>query len=213
MAVIDPVRLTITNWPEGTTEYRTAINNPEDECGNKRGTFLWATFQEREDFMEDPPAKFFRLSPGREVRLRYGYFVTCTDIVKDKSGKVVEILCTYDPETSGGKAPDGRKVKATIHWVEQTNCIRGSVATYDRLFSSERPDLLDDPFEDLNKESLKILESAVFEPAVADIANGEAVQFERLGYFCRDESQLNLFHRTVGLRDEWANIQKRNKSK
>ena len=163
--------------------------------------------------MEDPPAKFFRLSPGREVRLRYGYFVTCTDIVKDKSGKVVEILCTYDPETSGGKAPDGRKVKATIHWVEQTNCIRGSVATYDRLFSSERPDLLDDPFEDLNKESLKILESAVFEPAVADIANGEAVQFERLGYFCRDESQLNLFHRTVGLRDEWANIQKRNKSK
>ena len=214
MAVIDPVRLTITNWPEGTTEYRTAINNPEDEsAGTREVPFSGQLFIEREDFMEDPPAKFFRLSPGREVRLRYGYFVTCTDIVKDKSGKVVEILCTYDPETSGGKAPDGRKVKATIHWVEQTNCIRGSVATYDRLFSSERPDLLDDPFEDLNKESLKILESAVFEPAVADIANGEAVQFERLGYFCRDESQLNLFHRTVGLRDEWANIQKRNKSK
>ena len=103
--------------------------------------------------MEDPPAKFFRLSPGREVRLRYGYFVTCTDIVKDDSGEVVEILCTYDPETSGGKAPDGRKVKATIHWVEENNCIRASVATYDRLYASERPDLLDDPFEDLNRES------------------------------------------------------------
>ncbi|MCH2616716.1 MAG: hypothetical protein MKZ62_05195 [Acidimicrobiales bacterium] len=214
MAVIDPVRLTITNWPEGTTEYRTAINNPEDEsAGTREVPFSGQLFIEREDFMEDPPAKFFRLSPGREVRLRYGYFVTCTDIVKDKSGKVVEILCTYDPETSGGKAPDGRKVKATIHWFQPTNTNRRSVATYDRLFSSERPDLLDDPFEDLNKESLKILESAVFEPAVADIANGEAVQFERLGYFCRDESQLNLFHRTVGLRDEWANIQKRNKSK
>ena len=214
MAVIDPVRLTITNWPEGTTEYRTAINNPEDEsAGTREVPFSGHLFIEREDFMEDPPAKFFRLSPGREVRLRYGYFVTCTDIVKDNSGKVVEILCTYDPETSGGKAPDGRKVKATLHWVEQTNCLKGSVATYDRLFSSERPDLLDDPFEDLNRESLEVLQSAVFEPAVADIASGEVVQFERLGYFCRDESKLNLFHRTVGLRDEWANIQKRNKSK
>ena len=214
MAVIDPVRLTITNWPEGKIEYRTAINNPENESAGTRDIpFSGSLFIEREDFKEDPPAKFFRLSPGREVRLRYGYFVTCTDIVKDKSGKVVEILCTYDPATSGGKAPDGRKVKATIHWVEQTNCIKGSVATYDRLFSSERPDLLDDPFEDLNKESLEVLESAVFEPAVADVASNEVVQFERLGYFCRDESQVNLFHRTVGLRDEWANIQKRNKSK
>ena len=214
MAVIDPVRLTITNWPEGKIEYRTAINNPENESAGTRDIpFSGSLFIEREDFKEEPPAKFFRLSPGREVRLRYGYFVTCTDIVKDKSGKVVEILCTYDPATSGGKAPDGRKVKATIHWVEQTNCIKGSVATYDRLFSSERPDLLDDPFEDLNKESLEVLESAVFEPAVADVASNEVVQFERLGYFCRDESQVNLFHRTVGLRDEWANIQKRNKSK
>ena len=214
MAVIDPVRLTITNWPEGKIEYRTAVNNPQDEsAGTREVPFSGNLYIERDDFMEDPPAKFFRLSPGREVRLRYGYFVTCTDIVKDDSGKVVEILCTYDPETSGGKAPDGRKVKATIHWVEENNCIRASVATYDRLFASERPDLLDDPFEDLNKESLEVLESAVCEPSVADIAGGDVIQFERLGYFCRDETQLNLFHRTVGLRDEWANIQKRNKSK
>ncbi|MEE3072803.1 MAG: glutamine--tRNA ligase/YqeY domain fusion protein [Actinomycetota bacterium] len=214
MAVIDPVRLTITNWPEGKIEYRTAVNNPEDEsAGTREVPFSGNLYIERDDFMEDPPAKFFRLSPGREVRLRYGYFVTCTDIVKDDSGEVVEILCTYDPETSGGKAPDGRKVKATIHWVEENNCIRVSVATYDRLFASERPDLLDDPFEDLNKESIEILQSAVCEPSVADIAGGDVIQFERLGYFCRDETQLNLFHRTVGLRDEWANIQKRNKSK
>ena len=214
MAVIDPVRLTITNWPEGKIEYRTAVNNPEDESAGTRDVpFSGNLYIERDDFMEDPPAKFFRLSPGREVRLRYGYFVTCTDIVKDDSGEVVEILCTYDPETSGGKAPDGRKGKATIHWVEENNCIRASVATYDRLFASERPDLLDDPFEDLNRESLEVLESAFCEPSVADIAGGDVIQFERLGYFCRDETQLNLFHRTVGLRDEWANIQKRNKSK
>jgi len=214
MAVVDPVRLTITNWQAGKIEHRTAINNPEDtDAGTREVPFSGHLLIEREDFMEDPPSKFFRLSPGREVRLRYGYFVTCTGVVKDESGTVVEILCTYDPETSGGKAPDGRKVKATIHWVEETSCLRGSVAMYDRLFSSERPDLLDDPFGDLNKESLEILESVAFEPSVADIAGGEVVQFERLGYFCRDESQLSLFHRTVGLRDEWANIQKRNKSK
>jgi glutaminyl-tRNA synthetase len=214
MAVIDPVKLTITNWPTGKLEYRTAINNPEDKsAGTREIPFSGNLLIEREDFMEDPLPKFFRLSPGREVRLRYGYFVTCTGFINDDNGDLVEILCTYDPETSGGKAPDGRKVKATIHWVEEANSQSGSVATYARLFSSEKPDAFDDPFDDLNKESREVFETAIFEPSIADVENGEVVQFERLGYFCRDDSKEILFHQTVGLRDEWANIQKRNKSK
>ena len=210
MAVINPLKLTITNWPEGKIEYRDAVNNPEDPSqGSRKVPFSGDLFIEREDFMEDPPKKFFRLSPGREVRLRFGYFITCTEVIKDTDGNPIELLCTYDPETSGGKAPDGRKVKATLHWVEASNCVEGSAITYDRLFRSEHPDTSSDVFQDLNERSLTKFTSAKFEPSIQELLGGEVVQFERLGYFCKDGSEANLFHRTVGLRDEWANIQKR----
>lgn len=213
MAVIDPIKLTITNWPTGKVEYRTAVNNPEDQSsGTREIPFSGNLLIEREDFMENPPSKFFRLSPGREVRLRYGYFVTCTDVIKDENGIPTEVLCTYDPETSGGKAPDGRKVKATIHWVEETHCLEGMVATYDRLFKSEKPEGLEEPFSDVNNDSKGIFPTARFEPSIDTLEDGEVVQFERLGYFCRDISQGRFFHRTVGLRDEWANIQKRKRT-
>ena len=213
MAVIDPIKLTITNWPTGKVEYRTAVNNPEDQSsGTREIPFSGNLLIEREDFMENPPSKFFRLSPGREVRLRYGYFVTCTDVIKDENGIPTEVLCTYDPETSGGKAPDGRKVKATIHWVEETHGLEGMVATYDRLFKSEKPEGLEEPFSDVNNDSKGIFLTARFEPSIDTLEDGEVVQFERLGYFCRDISQGRFFHRTVGLRDEWANIQKRKRT-
>ena len=141
MAVINPLKLTITNWPEGRTEYRDATNNPNDSSKSSRKVpFSGDLFIEQEDFMEEPPLKFYRLAPGREVRLRFGYFITCNEVIKDGNGTPVELLCTYDPETSGGKAPDGRKVKATLHWVEASNCVEGSVFTYERLFASEHPD-------------------------------------------------------------------------
>ncbi|MEC8985258.1 MAG: glutamine--tRNA ligase/YqeY domain fusion protein [Actinomycetota bacterium] len=214
MAVLNPLRVTITNWPEGHVEMRTAVNNPEDDsAGNREIPFSGSLFIERNDFMENPEPKYYRLSPGREVRLRYGYFITCNDVVKDEEGNPIEILCTYDPETSGGKAPDGRKVKATIHWVSEDHAIDASVALYERLFSAEHPgDETGEPLDDVNLESKSILEGTKLEPSIGDLPPGSIVQFERLGYFHLDEEAPLLFHKTVGLRDEWANIVKRRKN-
>ena len=210
MVVLNPLKLTITNWPKGKVEYRSASNNPNDPSqGSRMVPFSGELYIERDDFMEDPPKKFFRLSIGREVRLRFGYYVTCNEVIKDEQGNPIELLCTYDPETSGGKAPDGRKVKATLHWVEASNCLDGTAITYDRLFRSEHPDTSSDVFQDLNQTSLTRFTSAKFEPSINELEDGDVIQFERLGYFCKDGEAENLFHRTVGLRDEWANIQKR----
>ena len=210
MVVLNPLKLTITNWPKGKIEYRSASNNPNDPSqGSRMVPFSGELYIERDDFMEDPPKKFFRLSIGREVRLRFGYYVTCNEVIKDEQGNPIELLCTYDPETSGGKAPDGRKVKATLHWVEASNCLDGTAITYDRLFRSEHPDTSSDVFQDLNQTSLTRFTSAKFEPSINELEDGDVIQFERLGYFCKDGEAENLFHRTVGLRDEWANIQKR----
>ena len=210
MVVLNPLKLTITNWPKGKVEYRSASNNPNDPSqGSRMVPFSGELYIERDDFMEDPPKKFFRLSIGREVRLRFGYYVTCNEVIKDEQGNPIELLCTYDPETSGGKAPDGRKVKATLHWVEASNCLDGTAITYDRLFRSEHPDTSSDVFQDLNQTSLTRFTSAKFEPSINELEDGDVIQFERLGYFCKDGEVENLFHRTVGLRDEWANIQKR----
>tara|TARA_Y100001970_G_scaffold28846_1_gene35543 strand:- start:3110 stop:4807 length:1698 start_codon:yes stop_codon:yes gene_type:complete len=214
MAVLKPLLVTITNWPEGQVETRTAINNPEnDSAGTRDVPFSGSLFIEHDDFMENPEPKYYRLSPGREVRLRYGYFITCTDVIKNDQGNPIEILCTYDPETSGGKAPDGRKVKATIHWVSAEHAIEGSVALYERLFSSEHPgEETGEALDDVNLDSKSVLEGVKLEPSISDLPLGSVVQFERLGYFHLDEETPSFFHRTVGLRDEWANIVKRRKN-
>ena len=220
MAVLDPLEVVITNWPTdargvGQPDIRTAINNPEDETAGTRDVpFSGRLFIERDDFMIDPPKKFFRLAPGREVRLRAGYFITCDEVETGPDGEITRLLCTYDPETAGGQAPDGRKVKATIHWVSAEHALDIDVALYERLFTDERPGSGgDDLLASLNPQSREV-RLAKAEPAVADIAPGEVVQFERLGYFARDldddpVAAPTLFHRTVGLRDEWAKIQKR----
>ncbi|MGB1681375.1 MAG: glutamine--tRNA ligase/YqeY domain fusion protein [Acidimicrobiales bacterium] len=215
MAVLDPIEVVITNWPEGQQDTRQAINNPEDDsAGTREVPFSGRLFIERDDFMLDPPKKFFRLAPGREVRLRAGYFITCNEVETGADGEVTRLLCTYDPETAGGQAPDGRKVKATIHWVSADHAVDLDVALYERLFTDAHPGSDDeDPLASLNPDS-RVMKQAKAEPAIADIAPGEVVQFERLGYFARDldddpATSPTRFHRTVGLRDEWANIQKR----
>jgi len=162
--------------------------------------------------MEDPPKKFFRLAPGREVRLRYGYFVTCNDVVKDAAGEIVELRCTYDPETRGGNAPDGRKVKATLHWVSAEHAVEAEVRHYDHLFARPDPGAENDVIEDINLESLDVLTGCKLEPSLAEFEPGETVQFERLGYFCADpdgNAERPVFNRTLGLRDTWAKIQSR----
>ncbi|MBT5139661.1 MAG: glutamine--tRNA ligase/YqeY domain fusion protein [Acidimicrobiaceae bacterium] len=220
MAVLDPLEVVITNWPTdangvGTPDVRTAINNPEDEtAGTREVPFSGRLFIERDDFRIDPPKKFFRLAPGREVRLRAGYFITCDEVETGPDGEITRLLCSYDPETAGGQAPDGRKVKATMHWVSAEHALDVDVALYERLFTDEHPGSGgDDPLASLNPNSREV-RRAKAEAAVADIAPGQVVQFERLGYFARDldddpTALPTLFHRTVGLRDEWANIQKR----
>ncbi len=210
-AVLHPLKVVITNWPDGLVEMREAVNNPEDETAGVRDVpFSGTLYIERDDFMEVPEPKYFRLAPGREVRLRYGYFITCTDVVKDDAGEVVELRCTYDPATGGGQAPDGRKVRATIHWVSADHCVDGTVALYDRLFDAEFPgERTGDPLDDFNGGSRELLLGVKLEPALVDEAPASVVQFERLGYFAVDGAAPLLFHRTVGLRDEWANIQKR----
>ena len=212
MAVLRPLKLVIENYPEGATESLDAVNNPEDpSAGTRRITFGRELYVEREDFMENPPKKFFRLSPGREVRLRYGYFVTCREAVKNASGEVVELRCTYDPATRGGNAPpDGRKVQATLHWVAAADALPAEVRLYNHLFARPDPGAGGDIMADLNPNSLEVLRDCLVEPALATAAIGEAVQFERQGYFCTDPDsgpERLVFNRTVGLRDTWAKVQ------
>ena len=220
MAVVDPVKVVITNWPtddagDPVVEHVEAVNNPEDEsAGTRQVPFSGELWIERADFELDPPPKYYRLTPGREVRLRAGYFITATDAVTDDDGNVVEVHATYDPETRGGQAPDGRKVKATIHWVSAAHAVDGTVHLYERLFAAEHPGSeTGDPMDDLHPASRETRTDAKLEPALADAEPGTVVQFERLGYFAVDAAtsagEPPVFHRTVGLRDEWANIQKR----
>ena len=214
MAVLNPLRVVIDNYPEGETEEMDAVNNPEDpDAGTRKVPFSWVLYIERDDFMEDPPKKFFRLAPGREVRLRYGYLVTCTSVVKDESGEIVELHCTYDPATRGGTTPDGRRVKATLHWVSAEHALRAEVRLYDRLFSKEDPeaDRETDFTTFLNPNSLEIRTDTWVEPSLADAEPGDRVQFERLGYFAVDPDSAPgalVFNRTVTLRDAWAKIRR-----
>jgi glutaminyl-tRNA synthetase len=212
MAVIDPLRVVIENYPEGKTEEFEVANNPENAgAGNRRVPFARELFIEREDFMEDPPKKFFRLAPGREVRLRGAYFITCTSVVKDASGVITELRCTHDPATRGGDAPDGRKVKATLHWVAASSSLDAEVRLYDRLFKAEQPGAERDYREDLNPDSLQVRRAKI-EPSAATLEAGDRVQFERLGYFCLDPDSRDgplVFNRTVGLKDSWARIANR----
>ncbi len=210
MAVLNPLKIVIENYLEGQSEDLQAINNPGDESAGVRAVpFSRELYIERDDFMEDPPKKFFRLAPGREVRLRYAFFITCTDVIKNDAGEVVELRCTYDPETRGGNAPDGRKVKATIHWVSAEHAISAQVREYEPLFSDEEPDIKGSLKDALNPDSLKVLTQCRLEPALADAKPDETVQFERLGYFCLDPDSADgnhIFNRVVALRDSWAKI-------
>ncbi len=215
MGVLRPLKVVIENYPEDQVEELDAINNPEDpEAGSRKVPFSRELYIECEDFMEDPPKKFFRLSPGREVRLRYAYYITCNDVVKDENGEVVELRCSYDPETKGGDSPDGRKVKGTLHWVSAAKALNAEVRLYDRLFSKENPEDGDDFTSNLNPDSLQTLSDCKLEPALARIESGVSFQLERLGYFCldaEDSSPENLvLNRTTPLRDSWAKLQKRN---
>ncbi|NLH70356.1 MAG: glutamine--tRNA ligase/YqeY domain fusion protein [Brooklawnia sp.] len=211
MAVLRPLRLTITNWPAGQVEYFEVMNNPENPGdGTRRVAFSGELYIERDDFAVSAPPKFYRLSIGREVRLRGAYFVTATEVVTDGDGQVVEVLASYDPQTRGGDAPDGRKVKSTMHWVSRPHAVAASVALYDRLFVTALPgETTGEPLDDLNPNSRELLSGCQLEAALTEAKPGEAVQFERLGYFAADPDQPMHFHRTVGLRDEWAAIQKR----
>jgi glutaminyl-tRNA synthetase len=213
MTVLRPLKVVLTNYPEGQVEEVDVVNNPEDlSKGTRKVPFSRVLYIERDDFMENPPKKFFRLSPGKEVRLRSAYFVTCTEVVKDDHGEIVELHCTYDPATRGGDAPDGRKVKATMHWVSAAHAVPVEVRLYDRLFSVEDPDNAPEgkTFLDcLNPHSLEVLTGAQAEPSLAGAAPGTRVQFERLGYFCVDSDSRPgalVFNRTVSLRDAWAKI-------
>ena len=215
MAVLNPLKVVITNYPEGESETLSAVNNPENESDGKREIpFSREIFIEKDDFMEDPPKKFFRLSPGREVRLRYAYFITCEEVIKDLEGNIIELHCKYDPNTKGGNAPDGRKVKATLHWVSATHSIKAEVRKYDRLFQIPEPDKENNFMDAINPNSIEILTKCKLEPSLQDIAVGETIQFERLGYFCKDpdSNELPVFNRTVPLRDPWAKIDKQRQS-
>lgn len=210
MVVLDPIKLVITDYPEGTAEPFTVANNPENEgAGSRTMTFNRELWIERADFMEDPPKKFFRLGPGREVRLRAAYLVTCTDFIKDDSGQIIEIHCTHDPASKGGNSPDGRKVKGTLHWVSAANAVPVEVRLYEQLFSDPNPGKDGDVIKHLNPESLTIVQEAWAEPAIEQIEVGQAIQFERNGYFAKDADSTDdkpVFNRAVGLRDSWGKI-------
>jgi glutaminyl-tRNA synthetase len=225
MAVLRPLKLVIENYPEGVTEKLTARNHPDNpEAGERQVTFGRELYVERDDFMENPPKKFYRLSPGKEVRLRYGYFVTCQSVVKDAAGEVVELRCTYDPASRGGNAPDGRKVQATIHWVSAADAVRAEVRLYNPLFNRPDPGAEGgDVMADLNPDSVEVLGDALVEHALWEESshqmlldalstvpfNPPTVQFERQGYFCADSDttlERPVFNRTVGLRDSWAKV-------
>jgi len=216
MGVIDPLKVVITNYPNEQVEELDAINNPEDEsAGTRKVPFSKVLYIEREDFAEEPPKKFYRLSPGREVRLRYAYFITCANVVKDEARKIVELRCTYDPATRGGDAPDGRKVKATLHWVSAEQAIEAEIRLYDHLFTREDPLEVEEDrtwLDNLNPDSLVVLEGCKLEPSLAAAKPGERYQFERKGYFCVDldsTPEKPVFNRIVTLRDTWAKIQKK----
>jgi len=223
MAVIRPLKVIIDNYPQGEVEEMEAINNPEDPAaGTRKVPFSRELYIERDDFMEEPPKKFYRLAPGREIRLRYAYFIRCTNVVKDANGEIVELHCTYDPATKGGDAPDGRKFKSTLHWVSPQHAIKAEVRLYDHLFTKENPDEVEqgqhaghmagkDFTTNLNPNSLEILPDCFVEPSLEDAKPLSRYQFERLGYFCVDPDGLKgklVFNRTVTLRDEWVRIQK-----
>lgn len=207
MAVLDPLKVVITNYPEGSDEYLAAKNNPEDEStGTRDIPFSRELFIEKNDFMEDPPKKYFRLSPGKEVRLKFAYFIKCNEVVKDENGDVVELHCTYDKNTKGGKSNDGRKVKGTLHWVSALHAVSAEVRLYDRLFKSISPDTDANFLESINSDSLKVLNECKVEPYLASEIGEIPVQFERLGYFIRDSKSSKeslVFNRTVALRDTW----------
>ncbi|HQF61039.1 MAG TPA: glutamine--tRNA ligase/YqeY domain fusion protein [Anaerolineaceae bacterium] len=211
MAVLNPLKVVIDNYPEGQVEEFDAVNNPEDESmGTRKVPFSKVIYIEQDDFREEAPPKYFRLTPGREVRLRYAYFIKCESVVKDEAGNIVEIHCTYDPTTRGGDAADGRKVKATLHWVSAAHAILAEVRIYDRLFNNPDPETSGDFIADLNPNSL-IIKNALLEPSLRDAQSGDRFQFERLGYFCADwdsKPEKLLFNRTVSLKDEWAKIEK-----
>ena len=211
MAVLRPLKVVIENYPEGQTEELEAVNNPQDPAaGTRMVPFSRELYVEQDDFMEDPPRKFFRLSPGREVRLRYAYFVTCREAIKDESGEVVELRCTYDPDTRGGNAPDGRKVKATLHWVSAAHAVTAEARLYNHFFTRPDPEAEESFLDCLNDESLEVLRDCKLEPSLAAALEGDPIQFERLGYFSLDPdstADLAVFNRSVGLRDMWAKVQ------
>jgi len=218
MAVLRPLKVILDNFPQGKVEEMDAVNNPEDPgAGTRKVPFSRELYIEQEDFMENPPKKFYRLAPGREVRLRYAYFITCTDVVKDKNGQVVELHCTYDPATRGGDAPDGRKVKSTLHWVSAARSLPAEVRLYNHLFANQNPDDVEEDKDftsNLNPNSREVLKNCRVEPSLAGAAPLSRYQFERLGYFCADPDSASgklVFNRTVTLKDEWAKIQKAQK--
>jgi glutaminyl-tRNA synthetase len=211
-AVLDPVKVVIENFPEGVVEQMDVTNNPEDEsAGSRQVPFTRELWIERDDFMEDPPKKFFRMAPGREVRLRSAYFVTCTDVIKDADGTIVELRCSYDPDTRGGSSPDGRKVKATLHWVSAAHAVPAEVRLYGHLFASPFPGADGrELFEDINPDSETVVHGCYVEPSLAELPVGETVQFERLGYFALDSDSSAgalVFNRTLTLKDSWAKLQ------
>ena len=208
MAVLEPLRLVITDWPDGLVDEVEVVNNPENpDDGTRLVPFSGDLVIEHDDFRLDPPPKYFRLSPGREVRLRGAYFVTCIDVETNADGRPITVYATHDPATRGGNAPDGRKVKSTMHWASTEHSVTGRAMLYEHLFAAEVPgERTGDPLDDLDPDSRRVLEGCLFEPALAECVPGEVVQFERLGYFAHDDREPLLFHRTVGLRDEWARI-------
>jgi glutaminyl-tRNA synthetase len=220
MAVLRPLKVVIDNYPENQVEEMDAVNNPEDaSAGTRKVPFSRVLYIEQDDFREDPPKGYFRLSPGREVRLRYGYFITAKSVVKNDDGEVIEVHCTYDPATRGGNAPDGRKVKSTIHWVSAAHAVGAEVRIYETLFSKENPDEIDeggDFTENLNPLSLEVIAQAKIEPSLVNAPVGSRYQFERLGYFCVDpdsKSGKPVFNRTVALKDTWAKVEKKQSGK
>ena len=216
LGVLDPLKVTISNYPEDKSETVDAVNNPEDpDAGTRPVPFSKHLYVDRNDFMEDPPKKYFRMSPGREVRLKYAYYVTCTEVVKDEEGNITELICEYDPESRGGGTADGRKVKGTIQWVDAPTALPCEVRLYDRLFNKPDPEKVEDggDFTDnLNPDSLEIIHNALVEPSVSEISIGQAFQLERVGYFCLDsdkaEDGKKVLNRTVAMRDSWAKINK-----
>jgi glutaminyl-tRNA synthetase len=220
MAVLRPLKIVIDNFPEGEVDEVDAVNNPEEErAGKRKVPFSKVLYIEQDDFREDPPKQYYRLSPGREVRLRYGYFITATTMVKNDKGEVVEVHCTYDPSTRGGNSPDGRKVKSTIHWVSAAHAIEAEIRLYDKLFAVENPDRTaegQDFTENLNPNSLEVISGAKLEPSLSNAKSGDRYQFERLGYFCADlESGPGklVFNRTLALKDTWAKVEKKGENK